>query len=263
MEDWLFQKDDYVPKNDKNKFIDKSIFSILRVLSSMKRKAKEQNSFIYKLNPVLKLTFTILLLLLLSTSRSFSFILAIDVYYVVAISLLQKDEIKEILLLFLMVPVFTVFILIPSILAGNEKNSLLILSKIVGTVLSTILLSYTTKWNDITKALKLFFIPNLFILVFDITIKYIYILGDYALEMLYALKLRSIGRDNKKYQSLSQVMGSLFLKSKDMAEEMYSAMECRGFSGEYTSYSKHKFTSKDFVYSLLNFFLIFLYFYFK
>ena len=32
---------------------------------------------------------------------------------------------------------------------------------------------------------------------------------------------------------LTGIAGTLFLKSKEMAEEMYAAMECRGFTGEY------------------------------
>jgi cobalt/nickel transport system permease protein len=51
--------------------------------------------------------------------------------------------------------------------------------------------------------------------------------------MFYALKLRSVGRNAGKTASISGIAGTLFLKSKEMAEEMYAAMECRGFTGEY------------------------------
>ncbi|WP_249175608.1 hypothetical protein [Clostridium tyrobutyricum] len=47
MEDWLFKKDDYIPKGKSDKFIDKSIFSILKVLSHIKRKDKFKNGFLY------------------------------------------------------------------------------------------------------------------------------------------------------------------------------------------------------------------------
>jgi len=73
----------------------------------------------------------------------------------------------------------------------------------------------------------------MFILVLDITLKYITLLGDFALSMLYALRLRSVGKNDGKTASLSAVAGTMFLKSKEMAEEMYAAMECRGFTGTY------------------------------
>lgn len=80
------------------------------------------------------------------------------------------------------------------------------------------------------------------------------------MEMLYALKLKSIGKNDKKYLSLSGVMGNLFLKSKDMSEEMYSAMECRGFTGEYSSKIKFQFKFRDICYLVYNIILVMVYF---
>lgn len=125
--------------------------------------------------------------------------------------------------------------LVPSFIDGNIYNCVLIIMKIVGTIPSVNILSYTTKWDKISKSLKLFFITDLFIWVMEITIKYIVILVEHSLNLLYALKLRSIGKNNKKYNSISRIIGNLFLKSKDMGEEMFSAMECRGFTGEFNS----------------------------
>jgi len=44
----------------------------------------------------------------------------------------------------------------------------------------------------------------------------------------------------KKGNFLSGIMGTTFIKSKEMAEDMYDAMECRGFSGEYNTYNSYK-----------------------
>jgi len=262
MEDWLFKKDEYIPEVDKDRFIDKSIMGILGILSLIKRNNKISNNFIYKLNPFLKLTFTVLNIILISMSKSFIYVIALDVYMLLFIALLEVEEIKKVLALSLIVPLFTLVMLAPSMLMGNIKNSVLLILKVIGTIISVNILSYTTKWHDITKALKLFFIPDIFILVFDITIKYIYILGEFSLEMLYALRLRSVGKNNRKYSSLSKVMGNLFLKSKEMGDEMYSAMECRGFSGEYVAYSKFGFNIKDCIFSITNILLVIMYFYF-
>jgi cobalt/nickel transport system permease protein len=87
-------------------------------------------------------------------------------------------------------------------------------------------------------------------------------LGEFTLNMMYALKLRSVGKNKNKYTSLSGIAGSMFIKSKEMAEDMYAAMECRGFTGEYQVYNKFKFTLADFAYIMLNagIILTFLYF---
>ncbi len=261
MEDWLFRKDDYIPKTDKDRFINKTILSLLSILSLIKRNNKISNNFIYNLNPALKLVFTVINIIFLSMSRNFMYVLVIDVYMLFILSLLDIEEIKKILALSIVVPFFTLIMLAPSIIMGNVRNSMLIILKVAGTIVAINILSYTTKWHHITKSLKIFFIPDIFILVFDITIKYIYILGEFSLEMLYALKLRSVGRNNNKYSSLSKIMGNLFLKSKELGDEMYSAMECRGFTGEYVSHSKFKFNFKDLIYSMVNIIIILLYFY--
>ena len=114
-----------------------------------------------------------------------------------------------------------------------------------------------------TGALKSFFLPDIFILVLDITIKYIVMLGDFTLNMLYSLKLRSVGKNRKKYTSMSGVAGTMFIKSKEMAEETYYAMECRGFTGEYHVYGKSKFTMADYAYIIVNVGIVVLFVYFR
>lgn len=261
MEDWLFKKDNYKPVVDKDKFIDKSIFSILQLLSLIKRNNKISNNFMYKLNPSVKLIFTILNIIFISLSKNFTYILALNAYFLLLLSLLEVEEIKRILLISTVIPIFTAIMLIPSILMGNVTNSLLLILRVSATIMSINILSYTTKWHHITKTLKILCIPDIFIFVFDITIKYIYILGEFSLEMLYALRLRSIGKNNKKYSSISKIIGNLFLKSKEMGDEMYSAMECRGFTGEYSSHIKFSFNFRDAVYLVINIFIIVIYFY--
>lgn len=262
MGDWLLKKDDYVPKADKDSFIDKTIVGLLSILSLIKRSNKVSNNFMYKLNPSIKLIFTIINIMFLSMSKNLMYILVVDVYMLFTLSLLDIEDIKKILAVSIVVPIFTFIMIVPSIMMGNVRNSMFLILKVIGTILAINILSYTTKWHDITKALKAFFIPDIFILVFDITIKYIYILGEFSLEMIYALKLRSVGVNSNKYSSLSKIMGNLFLKSKELGDEMYSAMECRGFTGEYVSYSSFSFSLKDFAYVIINIMIILMYFYF-
>lgn len=95
------------------------------------------------------------------------------------------------------------------------------------------MLAQTIKWNSLTNAIKAFYVPDIFIFVLDITLPYIVLLGEYSINMLYALKLRSVGVNKEKSSSLAAIGGTIFLKSKEMADEMYQAMECRGFCGEY------------------------------
>ena len=145
---------------------------------------------------------------------------------------------------------------------GNIYNSLLLFQKIITTILLMNLLSHNTKWSEISKSLKLLFIPDIFIWIMDITIKYIVLLGEYSINLLYALKLRSIGITSNKYNSLTGIMGNLFIKSYKMSEEMFHAMECRGFVGEYTTKVNLNLKKMDYIYLAINILLVSLFIYF-
>lgn len=244
MPEWLLNKEDYIPPKSKDAFINKSILSILGVLTKF-RLHMEHKVNKFGINAATKVVATLFLILMVSLSRNIEFLIVIGAFLFFMVSLQTVAEIKYILRVSLLAAIFTFIILVPSILMGNKNNSSIIVFKVLETVTLVSITSCTTRWNDITRVLKLFFIPDIFIFVLDMTMKYIVILGEFALNMLYSLKLRSIGKNKNKSTALSGIIGTMFLKSKEMAEEVYGAMECRGFTGEYKSNRKERFRLND------------------
>jgi len=261
MPEWLIKDENYIPQSDKDTFVNKSILSLLKVISRI----KTQDSGVltkYKVNAIFKVTFTFILLVLLSISKSFTFVIIINIYMLVILSTMEADNIVKILKVSFVMASFTFLVMLPALFWGNSYSCIMITSKAFASITAVNILSHSTRWSSITSALKRFFVPDIFILVLDITIKYIVMLGDFSLNMLYALKLRSVGKNKSKYASLSGVAGTMFIKSKEMAEDMYNAMECRGFTGEYHSYNNFKFTIVDFLYIMTNVAIIFIFLYF-
>ena len=76
------------------------------------------------------------------------------------------------------------------------------------------ILSARTSWNKLTASMRTYHVPALFIFTLDITLKYISVLGE-------------------------------------MAEEMYAAMCCRGFTGEYEKKQKYEPCVSDIFYILI------------
>lgn len=261
MPEWILQKDNYVPKKDKASFIDKSILSILKVLTKLRLQTDSKANKL-GISAVLKLTSVLLMIIFVSLTRSFSFILIVNVFILVLINFLDIEEIKYIVKMSSAVAFFTFIILLPSILLGYGNNTLMITLKVLISVAAVNILACTTEWDDLIRALKVFHMPDMFIFVLDITIKYIILLGEFSLNMFYALKLRSVGKSNKKSTSLSGIVGTMFIKSKEMSEETYGAMECRGFTGEYKIYSRFNFNLADYICILFNLAFILIYFYF-
>ena len=72
--EWLSAKDNYIPKEEKNLYIEKSIFSLIKIISII-RQNKNQDKLVYSINPTLKVASIIVMILCVSISRSFIYLL--------------------------------------------------------------------------------------------------------------------------------------------------------------------------------------------
>lgn len=231
MPDWLFKEEEIIISKNKDTFINKSILALLHVLSRIRRggNKKERGKF----TAVASIFSLVLFIFLISLSRSSIFITVVGVMLLLILSLMKPEHIAYILKTSLTAAVFAMLILLPSYFYGNRSNSILMILKILESVTLVSILNCKVPATEAKEVLKLMFLPDIFIFVFEISIKYIVILGEFSLDMLYALKLRSVGADTDGRRALGGLLGTLFIKSKEMSEEMCQAMECRGFTGEY------------------------------
>ena len=85
MPEWLLQKDNYIPPKDKDTFINKSILSLLVVLSKLNLQSEKRRD-IFKINSIIKVVSTLLLVILITTSRSSIFILTINILLLLLLS---------------------------------------------------------------------------------------------------------------------------------------------------------------------------------
>ena len=232
---WLRESENYSPRADSDRFLDKSILSFLGALAAIRTRAGEPAAGRAQgIHPALRLASSLGLILLVSLSRSLFFLAIAGTCVLAAISGLSGHRILRILKTSCVAALFTLVIFLPSALWGNWPGILMVAAKVLLSVAAAALVSAGAGWTAISRGLSSLRVPDIFILVLDLAIKYISLLGGLVLDMLYALKLRSVGRNRGKTDSLSGVAGTVFLKSKEGAEEMYAAMECRGFTGSYT-----------------------------
>ena len=261
MPEWLLKNENYIPSADKDTFVNKSILSVFKVLSRIK-KQDSPGETAFQINVPLQVFGTLVLILLVSLTRSFVFVIIVNVWLLAVLSMTDTTRMIVILKLSMGITFFTAIIMLPAFVLGNTYSSIMITTKVFATITAMGLLSHSTKWSALTQALKRFYLPDIFIFILDITIKYIYMLGEFSLNMFYALKLRSVGKNRSKYSSMAGIAGTVFLQSKEMAEDMYHAMECRGFTGEYHLNDKSKFKWRDYLYIgiIAVFFTLFIYF---
>jgi len=240
---WLQKDERYVPRSDREAFLDRSILSFLGVLAlGRPRGGRERGEG--RSEPLVQVVSVFIVILLVSMARSPLFLALAGAGLLVVLALQPSALIAAVARTTLLVGAFTAVILLPSVFLGRS-NLLMVTAKVMLSVASVQLVAGSVEWNALSGAFKRLGAPDLFILVLDITLKYITLLGEFALSMLYALKLRSVGRNDGKAASLSAIAGTMFLKSKEMAEEMYSAMECRGFTGTYRAADRLRWRAGD------------------
>ena len=257
--DWMLSQEAYTPSKDKEAFLSKSTKSVLSVLAKLRFREGKDGRF--SAIPSLKLFYTILFIILTACSRNYLFTLIMCAAVTVRLAFFSASSIRQILSGTAGAVLLSVFILLPSVFMGNPQTLMNITSRVYVSVTLIGILSAGTTWNKLTGSMRTFRIPSLFIFTLDITLKYISVLGEMCADILTSVSLRSVGKNPQKAKALSGVLGISFLKSREMAEEMYAAMCCRGFTGEYRIRKKYKLRLPDFFYTLLMLGCVGLFFY--
>lgn len=228
--DWLKEQEEYNAPQDRDGFLTRSILSLMSMLASFRAKTISYGS---NYPAPLKLIVCLAMILITSLARNMLIVYTILAVLLAHICFLKEELLVRTISASLAAALLSAVILIPAIFLGSPQSMLTVSIKVFVSVGLIGILSSTTEWNKLTAGLAAFHIPDVFIFTLDITLKYIVILGNISMDMLNALRLRSIGRNKTKAQSMSGILGVTFLKSRQMSEEMFQAMQCRGFEGEY------------------------------
>ncbi len=112
------------------------------------------------------------------------------------------------------------------------------------------LLILTTRWSDLLSAFRSLRVPKTFVLILNLTYRYIFLLVDVTLGMLYSKKSRAIAKESsiKSWKLNSRIVAALFIKSYDMSEKVYLAMLSRGFKGEFPAMKRSEVKRRDYIF---------------
>lgn|SRR3989338_3490540 len=118
-------------------------------------------------------------------------------------------------------------------------------------IFSTLLLIFSTNFIHLLKALEKLKVPSIFIMVVSFMYRYIFILQDELEHMRQAKESRTVGGSHWFHtKALANMLGVLFVRTYERAEEVYLAMCARGFDGSIKTIYDFKIKAKD-VYFLL------------
>lgn len=120
-----------------------------------------------------------------------------------------------------------------------------------------VLLLMTTHWQQITGAFASMHLPQIVVAVLDMAYRYIFFLSESAREMFEARFLRTVGKvaTSESRRQTGSSVAILFLKSHAVGNEVYDAMRCRGYSGNFRRLRRPRFCASDFIFLFVNLFL--------
>jgi cobalt ECF transporter T component CbiQ len=97
-----------------------------------------------------------------------------------------------------------------------------------------LLLIFTTPWMHVLKALRIFRVPVVFVVILGMTCRYILLMLQTAHEMFESRKSRTVGTMTASDQRRMAVSSAsvLLTKTFQLSGDVYLAMQSRGFRGE-------------------------------
>jgi len=119
-------------------------------------------------------------------------------------------------------------------------------------VLAAGLLTATTHFVELLRAMKSLGVPKAMVSVISFMYRYIFVLVDEAMRLAVARDSRSADPDGQgggtllwRAQVLGGMIGTLFLRSYERSERIYAAMLSRGFAGEIRTLEDTSLRQKD------------------
>jgi cobalt/nickel transport system permease protein len=109
------------------------------------------------------------------------------------------------------------------------------------------LLILSTPWPHLLKALRILGMPLVMVAIISMTYRYIFVLLQTVQEQFIALQSRQVGNFSKQESRRLVVAGAgaLMNKSLQLSEEVYLAMQSRGYRGEHFILTSMKMRSHD------------------
>lgn len=205
-----------------------------------------------QIDPGTKLVSILLLLLATALTRNIEVLLglyALTLLIALASSIPLGVFIKRV---WLFIPIFAGIVVLPAIFSfvipgkplltigsisitePGVQTAVTVLLRVAVSVSLAALLVLTTRWECLMRALTVLRIPRTAILVLEMTYRYIFLFLKTADGMHLARKSRMIRRMSgaEERRWVTSRLGNLFQKSQHLSDDVYLAMQSRGFTGE-------------------------------
>jgi cobalt/nickel transport system permease protein len=118
-------------------------------------------------------------------------------------------------------------------------------------VAAILILVATTPFTSLTGQLRRMKIPEVFIILFEMTYRYIGSLIEETTIMITAYQLRRNSNKGIDMKHMGSFVGQLLIRSFDKAQMVYDAMKCRGYGMVARYMTKVRLTAMDYGFLLI------------
>ncbi len=131
--------------------------------------------------------------------------------------------------------------------------AVMLVLRVGASVSLAVLLTLTTRWAVLLRALRVLHVPAVFVSVLEMTYRYVFLLMQTAAETFTARRSRTVGRTGaaEGRRFAGGAMGSLWARTHATAEEVHGAMVSRGYTGEPRTLSAMRLGAGDAIWALI------------
>ncbi len=149
---------------------------------------------------------------------------------------------------------------IPEEIGITREGALVVVmltSRVMNSLAISLLVLYSTPFPEIIRGLKILQVPDGFLMVLNLTYKCIFIFAKTVEEMHLAKKSRLAGQisNTEARRWIAGRLAFVFKKTTLRSEEIFKAMQSRGFSDEVKVHGIRNLRAADWVSSLILFFV--------
>ncbi|MEW6408904.1 MAG: cobalt ECF transporter T component CbiQ [Nitrospirota bacterium] len=280
--EWLLKDDGHIVRTNKKvriTFVEKTMSSITHLIEDAVLNDRYAciDRFLQRLDPRAKVLSTVCFILLVTFTRRIEVLLGISLLSMLVSSICGIKPSVFIRRAWILPLLFTGVIIIPSIfniitpgdtlvtlfegdgivIAVTEQGlwgAITLVLRVMASVSLVTILTMTTRWSDLLASLKALRMPRIFILILEMSYRYIFHLLRIVEEIHIAKKSRTLSSVGmiKEWMWSSSGIGMLFLRSYRLSVDVHNAMLSRGFTGEVQTLNKFKIRRRDIVWCVLS-----------
>ena len=254
--DWMTREEITVNDSEvKSSFLQSNLSTVISLLSYLKIEDRKK----YSGSPVIRICELLILLVLIYNSKSIVFLWTVGIFFLAEVAFFSGREIRSIVRKLIRLIIFTSVILLPSYLLHPSIHPTFFLIRTVLLLLNLSVFLTKTSWSDFITGLRGLYLPEELVMIFDIAIKYFYILGNHIRNILYAVRIRSVGGGVSK-KLTGAILGQVYLISKEHMKSLYEAMLLRGYGTKVKVRRKLQLNKSDILHISICIILIILFF---